>query len=96
MYTELAIGNWPPVVLWWMAARRSRAAQKAGPGLAMGSAGQLAGKTQDGQAVVVDDRLKTAPTLAQAGISKDLSGRTQKAGHTFLDGGLDGGLTNFL
>ncbi len=54
------------------------AAQKAGPGLAKGSAGQLAGKTQDGQAVVVEDRLKTAPTLAQAGISKDLSSRAQK------------------
>lgn len=54
------------------------AAQKSEAGLATGSRGQLAGKGPDGLAVVTDDRQKIAPTLAEAGISKDLSSRSQK------------------
>lgn len=52
--------------------------QKADSGLSVGSRGQFAGKTPDGLAVVTKDRQKTAPKLADAGISKDLSSRAQK------------------
>lgn len=55
------------------------AQQKAGPGLATGVRGQLAGKKDGGLAVVTNDRQKReAPKLADAGISKDLSSRAQK------------------
>lgn len=56
------------------------AAQKADGGLNRGTRGQLAGKSESGDvlAVVSDDRQKTVPTLASAGISKDLSSRAQK------------------
>jgi len=54
------------------------AQQKTEGGLATGSRGQLTGKTGDGLAVVRDDRQKNSPTLADAGISKDLSSRAQK------------------
>jgi hypothetical protein len=47
------------------------AAQKAGPGLAK------PGVKPSGNSVVADDRIQT-PTLAEAGISKDLSSRAQK------------------
>lgn len=53
-------------------------AHKGGHGLNAGSRSQLAGKSDDGLAVVRNDRQKTAPKLADAGISKDLSSRAQK------------------
>jgi hypothetical protein len=52
--------------------------QKAGPGLASGARGQLAGKKAGGQALVTHEGQKTAPKLADAGISYDLSSRAQK------------------
>lgn len=51
------------------------AEQKAGEGLNKGV--RMAGKSATGSAVVTDDHRKT-PTLAEAGISKDLSSRAQK------------------
>lgn len=55
------------------------AAQKAAGGLNAGTKGQLKGKDEDGfLAVVGHDRQKKAPTLAEVGISKDLSSRAQK------------------
>jgi hypothetical protein len=56
------------------------AATKADGGLNQGTRGQLAGKDETGDVLAVDtnDRQKVAPTLAQAGISKDLSSRAQK------------------
>lgn len=55
------------------------AAQKATVGLNSGARGQLQGRKETGEvlAVVSDDRQNT-PTLADAGISKDLSSRAQK------------------
>lgn len=55
------------------------AEQKAAGGLSTGTRGQLAGKSESGEVLAVDppDRQKSAPTLAQAGISKDLSSRAQ-------------------
>lgn len=52
--------------------------QKVHGGLATGSRGQLAGKSDAGLAVVTNDRQKSTPKLADAGISKDLSSRAQK------------------
>lgn len=53
------------------------AAQKADGGLNRGTRGQLAGKSESGDvlALVSDERQKTVPTLASAGISYDLSSR---------------------
>lgn len=53
-------------------------AQKVDGGLNTGTRSQLTGKSSDGLAVVSNDRQKTAPKLADAGISKDLSSRAQK------------------
>lgn len=52
------------------------AQQKADGGLNKGSQGKI--QQHVGQAVVTNDRLKDAPKLADAGISKDLSSRAQK------------------
>ena len=52
--------------------------QKADGGLNTGTRGQLAGKSDEGLAVVANVRQKEAPKLADAGISKDLSSRAQK------------------
>lgn len=51
--------------------------QKSRDGLNTGSRSQLSGKSAEGLAVVTNDR-QTIPTLADAGISKDLSSRAQK------------------
>lgn len=50
--------------------------QKADGGLNKGAQGKI--QQHVGQAVVTNDRLKDAPKLADAGISKDLSSRAQK------------------
>lgn len=54
------------------------AARKAGSGLNTGSRGQLAGKTEEGLAVLSGNRQTDTPTLAQAGIDKKLSSRAQR------------------